>query len=260
MTGLISGYIIVILSITILNRSSVYGSANFHFLSSYKEAWNNFSVRNWQYLIFNIIMFVPLGILLPLTHKNFQKITYILSAGFMLTFVVEILQRITAFGIFELDDIFNNVIGTLVGYSIVMTVISLNKNQKHKYRKAFVYFSPFLIVVALFAGMFIYYNLQEFGNLSQNYDYKLNVKNADIISDIVFSEDTEMVPVYKAPSLNKDKSKKFAADFFNSINTNIDTSNMEILDYHEEIVYRVSRYSLWLNNIDGSYRYTDFSF
>mgnify|MGYP007016534946 FL=1 len=178
----------------------------------------------------------------------------------MLTFVVEILQRITAFGIFELDDIFNNVIGTLVGYSIVMTVISLNKNQKHKYRKAFVYFSPFLIVVALFAGMFIYYNLQEFGNLSQNYDYKLNVKNADIISDIVFSEDTEMVPVYKAPSLNKDKSKKFAADFFNSINTNIDTSNMEILDYHEEIVYRVSRYSLWLNNIDGSYRYTDFSF
>lgn len=261
MTGLISGYIIIVLAITILNRvSGIYGSVNLHFLSSYKEAWNNFSVRNWQYLIFNIIMFVPLGVLLPLTNKKFQKIFYTLLAGFMLTFVIEILQRITAYGIFELDDIFNNLLGTLVGYSIVMTFISLNKRQKHKYRKVFAYFSPLLIVLALFGGVFTYYNLKEFGNLSQNYDYKLNVKDTDIISDIVFSEDTKIVPVYKAPSLNKDKSKKFAADFFNNINTKIDTSNMEILDYHEEIVYRVSDYSLWLNNIDGSYRYTDFTF
>ena len=53
-----------------------------------------------------------------------------------------------------------------------MTVISLNKSQKHKYRKAFAYFSPFLIVAALFGGVFTYYNLKEFGNLSQSYDYK----------------------------------------------------------------------------------------
>lgn len=186
MTGLISGYIIIVLAITILNRvSGIYGNVNLHFLSSYKEAWNNFSVRNWQYLIFNIIMFIPLGILLPLTHKRFQKLLYTLSVGFILTFVIEILQRITAFGIFELDDIFNNIIGTLVGYSIIMTVISLNKSQRHKYRKAFAYFSPFLIVAALFGGVFTYYNLKEFGNLSQNYDYKINVKDTEINLDMV---------------------------------------------------------------------------
>lgn len=265
MIVLISGYLIMVMGVTFLNRGSgIYGGINFNLLSSYKEAWNNFDVRTWQYLIFNIIMFVPLGILLPIAHVKFQKIGITLSTGIMLTLLIELLQFVTASGIFDIADIFNNLLGTLLGYSIVMTIININKRQKHKYRKAFVYFSPFLIVVALFAGVFAYYNLKEFGNLSENYDYKLNMKNTTITSDLTFSTEKKLVSIYKAPSLSKESSKKFAVKFFENIN--VDTSNLEIIDYHEEVVYwarggkDANSYNIWLNNLDGSFKFTDYSY
>lgn len=129
MLSLLAGYLIVVISITFLQRNSFYGQVNLHFLSSYKTAWNSFEVRSWQLLIFNIIMFVPLGILLPIAHKSFRKISHTLAAGFALTCIIEVMQLITSYGIFELDDIFNNLLGTLTGYSMVMTVINLKKTK-----------------------------------------------------------------------------------------------------------------------------------
>ena len=263
MISLIVGYLIVVWSITFLERNSFYGQVNLHFLSSYRAAWNSFDVRSWQFIIFNIIMFVPLGILLPLAHERFRNIACTLASGFALTCLIEVMQLITSYGIFELDDIFNNFLGTLVGYSVVMTVITLNKNQRDKYRKAFACFSPFLITVLLFAGMFTYYNLKEFGNLSQTCDYKLNMKNTVITSDLDFGTEEKTAPIYKAPTINKASSLKLAADFFENIGA--DTSSIEIIDYYEETLYRArgnnrnTSYSIWVNNLDSSYSYTDFS-
>jgi len=263
MFSLIAGYLLVVISITFLERNSFYGEVNLHFLSSYRTAWNSFDVRSWQFLIFNIIMFVPLGILLPLSHNRFRKAVYTLAAGFVFTCLIELMQLITSRGIFELDDIFNNFLGTLVGYSMIMTFITLRKNQRNRYRKAFAYFSTSLITALIFVGMFTYYNLKEFGNLSQDYDYKLNMKNTAITSTINFSRSENTVLVYKAPTLNKESSLKFVIDFFE--NLNIDTSNIEIMDYYTEAVYwsrgndTNKSYNIWLNNLDSSYSYTDFS-
>lgn len=262
MIGLIAGYLIMVMGLTFLNRpSGMFHSFNFSILSSYKEAWNNFDVRTWQSLIFNIIMFVPLGILLPIVHKRFQNITFTLAAGLMLTLLIELLQFVTASGVFDLADIFNNLMGTLVGYSIVMTTINL---KKRRYRVVLKYFSPFFIVLVMFVGIFAYYNLKEFGNLSQNYSNKLNMKNTTITTNLNFDSEENIVPIYKAPSLSKDAAKEFVVDFYENIN--IDTSNIEIIDYHEVAVYWVrggkdgESYNIWLNNLDGSFEYTDFSF
>lgn len=260
MISFIAGYLLVVISITFLERNSFYGEVNLHFLSSYRTAWNSFDVRSWQFLIFNIIMFVPLGILLPLSHNRFHKAAYTLAAGFVFTCLIELMQLITSRGIFELDDIFNNSLGTLVGYSMIMTFITLRKNQRSRYRKVFAYFSPFLVTVLIFVVMFSYYNLKEFGNLSQAYDYKLNMKNTSITSTLDFSRSEKTVPIYKAPALNNESSMKFAIDFFE--NLNIDTSDIEIMDYYTEKVYwsrGSTSYSIWVNNLDSSYSYTDFS-
>lgn len=148
-------------------------------------------------------------------------------------------------------------------YSMIMAVITLRKNQRNRYRKAFAYFSPFLVTVLIFVVMFTYYNLKEFGNLAQAYDYKLNMKNMSITSTLDFSRSEKTAPVYKAPTLNKDSSLKFAIDFFE--NLNIDTSDIEIMDYYTEAVYWSREnngnksHNIWLNNLDSSYSYTDFS-
>lgn len=263
MLGLFAGYLIMVMGVTLNRGGGGIYSFNFNFLSSYKEAWNNFDVRTWQNLIFNIIMFVPLGIMLPFAHKKFHNIIYTLSLGLGFTMFIEFIQFVMNKGVFDMADIFNNLLGTLVGYSIVMTLIILAKGQKYKYRKALVYFSPFIIVVVLFAGMFTYYNLKEFGNLSENYDYKLNLKNTTITTDINFSSEEKIIPIYKAPTLSKEASKEFVVDFFENINVN--TSSIEIIDYHEEAVYWVrgdkgsNSYNIWLNNLNGSFSYTDWS-
>lgn len=263
MLFLFIGYLIVVLSVTFFGRHSSHSQINLHFFSSYRTAWNSFDVKNWQFLIFNIIMFVPLGILLPLAHKRFYKATYTFLTGFALTCLIEIVQLITSRGVFELDDIFNNFLGTIIGYSMVMPFIILLKKQRNKWERAFAYFSPFIITVILFGGMFTYYNLKEFGNLSQNYDYRINMKKVELSSKIDFEIEEKTAIIYKAPTLNKDSSLKFAIDFFENIN--VDTSDIEIMDYHEEIIYwsrggKENRsHNINVYNLDGSYRYFDYS-
>ena len=59
-------YITVVLGATIGSRVSNYSSVNLHLFSSYKDAYNNFSLGEWRNIILNILMFVPIGFLLPL--------------------------------------------------------------------------------------------------------------------------------------------------------------------------------------------------
>ena len=122
-------YIVVVLGATIGHRTSAYGNINLHLFSSYKNAYNSFSIREWRNIILNILMFVPIGFLLPLLFKKCQcfYITYL--AGFFLTLFIEILQLITKRGIFELDDILNNTLGCAIGYGIIMIFISLFKRK-----------------------------------------------------------------------------------------------------------------------------------
>ena len=130
-------YITVVLGATIGSRVSNYSSVNLHLFSSYKDAYNNFSLGEWRNIILNILMFVPIGFLLPLLFKKCQcfYITYL--AGFFLTLFIEILQLITKRGIFELDDILNNTLGCAIGYGIIMIFISLFKRKKSAYWRYF---------------------------------------------------------------------------------------------------------------------------
>ena len=66
----------------------------------------------------NILLFVPLGILIPLIWKYFRKWYKMTSFGFILSLIIEIVQFITKRGYFELDDILLNTVGALVGYCI----------------------------------------------------------------------------------------------------------------------------------------------
>src|SRR5690606_33513838 len=50
LTSLFIGYFMMVIGVTFLNRNSHYpGGVNLAFFSSYQEAWNSFSVREWQF-------------------------------------------------------------------------------------------------------------------------------------------------------------------------------------------------------------------
>ncbi|WP_169733584.1 VanZ family protein [Clostridiisalibacter paucivorans] len=258
---LLTIYIIMFIGVTFLNRDgSFYGNANLHFLSSYREAWNTFAIRNWQFIILNILMFVPLGILLPMLHKNFHNKKWTIGLAFILTLLIECVQLITGFGIFELDDIFNNLLGAVIGYGVVMGIFELIKGKKHRFLRTLNYLLPLILVIGIFKGIFTYYTFKEFGNLSIAHNYKIDMKDAKIFLDIKLNNENRIVPIYKAPSYTEDLAKEFVIDFFE--NLRINTQNIEIDIYENKAIYWIrgnTDYNIWLEYLDGSYRYTDFS-
>ena len=69
-----------------------------------------------QYLL-NIVLFVPLGLFLPLLFEHCCHIKNILLYGFILSFGIEVLQ-LFSYRTTDIDDIIANTLGTLAGYLI----------------------------------------------------------------------------------------------------------------------------------------------
>lgn len=259
---LIAGYIIMVLGVTFLSRPMGIdiGGVNLRLFSSYKEAWNTFTLRSWQFIIFNIVMFVPLGMLLPIFYERFRRSYITIGMGVIFTVLIECVQLITHRGIFELDDLFNNTLGTIIGYCVVMAVLTLIKGEQRSFRKVVLYLLPIFMIVGAFVGIFIKYNLNEFGNLSGAYIYKTDLKNVDISLNTNLSNEQRKAVVYKAPTLNKKEATIFAKEFFS--NMGLDISNLEIDAYSDEANYWIRgdiSYLLRINYLNSTYSYTDFS-
>lgn len=248
-------YLLMVLSVTFLSRGSHYpSSVDLNLFSSYRQAWNTFTLLNWQFVILNIIMFVPLGILLPLFHKRFLSPIWTIGTGLALTLLIEAFQLITKLGIFELDDIFNNLLGTILGYCLFMCIYLIIKKETRRLVK---YILPILIVVGVFFGIFIKYEKQEYGNLYFNYTYKFNLKNTDIKSKVEFSEEDIIAPVYYTKSYTPKELEEFAIMFFEDIG--VSSENMDGKLMNEDILFRNKGYHLWLKGNSGAYNYTDFT-
>jgi len=259
---LLLGYIFIIIILTILSRSiGYYDSVNLSLFRSYRLAWYNYNISNWLHIILNIVMLIPFGILLPLCNYKFYKLKWTVLTGFAFVLLIETLQLITNRGVFDIDDIFNNMIGVLIGYGIVLGIITLIKKQKKEYLNILLYFTPLIIVASLFVGMFLYYNNKEFGNLSISaYIDKINFKNMNINYSTKLSKEKAFVPIYRTSRYNVNSAKDFAVDFLKNINVEtedliLDIYSVDYVNFHT----KDNKFSIKINLLNGSYDYTNFS-
>jgi glycopeptide antibiotics resistance protein len=254
-------YVIMVIGVTFLTRPiGSQSGMNLHLFSSYREAWNTFSLRNWQFVIFNIVMFIPLGMILPFFYNKFRKAYMTVGLGIVFTIFIEMAQLKTLSGIFELDDIFNNTLGTLIGYCVIMTFLILTKERSNKFKKTVIYIVPILIVLITFGGIYTKYNLNEFGNLKEAYIYKFDLKDTEISVDVDLSRDSNILAIYKAPVLDRESADDYAEGFFENIG--LEAEGMEIDAYDDDVIYKINEsddYSLWIDYIGGTYNYSDFS-
>lgn len=111
-------YLFAVLYITFLSREAEETRSNFELFNSYIMF---FKYKNDFYLdmiVYNIIMTIPFGIFLPLLYKPFRSFRRVAFAGFLYSLLIEISQFISGRGLFELDDLFNNTIGAMLGYCL----------------------------------------------------------------------------------------------------------------------------------------------
>ena len=127
---LLVGFFLVYINLTLISnrRTSRFPKAEWQLFWSYKEAfeWVNGKIHIKQLglarlILLNILVYVPVGLLMPLVFKK-NSYRYALLIGFFLSLFTEIVQYITHRGLCELDDLFNNMLGCLIGMVIVAIV------------------------------------------------------------------------------------------------------------------------------------------
>ena len=114
-------YILIVLYITIFNRMPEEKRVDMELFRSYRLLIVD---KNYFYLYqisCNILMTIPFGILVPTFSKKCRKFSSLAIAGFLFSFVIECAQYFTGRGLFEMDDLFNNTLGAILGF-IIFTV------------------------------------------------------------------------------------------------------------------------------------------
>ncbi len=128
---LLVAWLTLVVGLTLLDRGAHYGGRiNYWLFSGYVAAWNNRSFGEFQQIVFNLIMFMPLGFLLPLLGKQFQRAVPVVMVSFLISLGVETAQLLTARGIFDLDDLLHNTLGGLAGFSLLDAVLTSAKQKK----------------------------------------------------------------------------------------------------------------------------------
>lgn len=223
-------YIVVVIGATFLSRpptDSYNDTMNLKLFSSYVEAYHNIGVvllnnvllRN---LILNIMLFIPLGFLLPLYSNKLRKMYIVVPIGLLATLTIEFTQHFNNYGTFEIDDALNNTIGTLLGYCIFMIFHRLKNREKLK--KVIGYTIPIIIIIGVFSTILIRYNNQEFGNFEFENNYTIDMSRVNVKSEIQLSNKIKKLKVYKTEIITRDEAREIALNVFEKMGKENDNS------------------------------------
>ena len=87
------------------------------FLSYYK-AYKVNNAELWLQIIMNIAMYIPIGFALPGCFSRMNKLWKVLVLVLICSIGIETIQYIFSIGYAEVDDVIDNMFGTLIGYSL----------------------------------------------------------------------------------------------------------------------------------------------
>lgn len=74
-------------------------------------------LNGFDNLFGNVLAFMPLGVLIPLTFPGMDHWWEVLLHSFWLSLCIELFQLISHFGVFDVDDILLNTIGGVLGFA-----------------------------------------------------------------------------------------------------------------------------------------------
>ena len=96
------------------------------------QLFSTFGTSGWQqkFIYENILMFVPFGALMYLLFKKVRRVYRVWIIGFSASIFIETIQYMTHLGLFQADDMFNNVLGMTIGYGVGELIKEMLKNIK----------------------------------------------------------------------------------------------------------------------------------
>ena len=108
-------------------------------------------IEDWKNSILNILLFVPLGMMLPLLWHTYQKIRKTLLFGFAASLTIELLQLLT-FRATDVNDLITNTLGTALGFICIKSFYQ-NKQKFETYASK----DAIIVIGAILVVMFFLY-------------------------------------------------------------------------------------------------------
>ncbi|PES61823.1 hypothetical protein CN507_27775 [Bacillus cereus] len=111
--------------------------------------------------LLNILLFMPLGFLLPTIWPHFRKMKNTVCAGFFFSWAIELNQLLNN-RITDIDDLFTNTLGAIIGYVIYRVLFKMICKREEKkldtnFPLVIKYEAIFCLVCSFVGAMFIYY-------------------------------------------------------------------------------------------------------
>lgn len=252
-----AGYIALVLFATNFRTSGMIREVNLHLFRAWREALNNFSQHRWLNVLLNIGMFFPFGFLLPILSRKFRKWYYSIPAGFSFSLLIELLQLIFSRGVFDVDDLFCNTLGAMIGYFVVMVILSGCQRAGKGWRPMLTYGCLTLISLGSIGCVFLNYHAKEFGNLPQAPAYRIDTRCTDWTLECMLPIHRDAVGVYRIQTRTTEDCDAFAEEFKRIIPT-----EFEDISYYQEAAYYMDHgngdgaHFLFVHYLDQGYEYT----
>lgn len=257
---LFSGYLTGLITITLFLRTTGSTGIQWHLFRSFWEAWNHFDIHFWTLFLGNIAMFMPLGSFLPLLFHPFRRWYVTIPTGFGVSLLIEAAQLIFQLGSADVDDLFCNTLGTVLGYCLCMVGISLYE-RKPVWNTALYGVFPLLSAAAL-VGIFITYYTQPYGTLTEGPSFVVDTSGVEWVLDCDLSDEPREVDIYYAEPFSPDSCFTFAETFAERENA----VSRFIFNYDDSAYFEYWRipdgtgFSLEVNYADRSYHYSDYTY
>lgn len=119
--SILAAYILLLLYLAVFSREPANKSIVWlDLLGGYTHPKYN-SVSNG---LLNICSFIPIGVLVSLIASKY-RIGKSVLVGLLVSVVIEVSQLISRRGVFDVDDLLNDVVGALVGSLLVVLVMHI---------------------------------------------------------------------------------------------------------------------------------------
>ena len=246
---LLIGWAGAFLYVTVLQKSYCGRIWNFQPFLMLREAFNRFTPQLLLNIPMNIAVFVPFGILLPLLFKKQEKWKWALLTGALTALGTELLQLLTARGVCDIDDVILDTLGTMLGWSATMLVLSFKNGEKAKSLRYLTVPVGTLLTAAFLFGA---YYLKPYGNFPEGYVEKADLSGITFqMDDSLNSNNYYSAGVYKVGRISREESEQFAMDY--AARQGIQFS--DVFYYDTMIMYRADEGQLDVYYQDGSWKY-----
>ncbi len=84
----------------------------------------------------NVIGFIPYGIFIPILFRRTDGFLKLLLIGFLTSLTIETIQLMFDVGVFDVDDLMLNTLGTILGYGLYRSVKKIIVCERKKNEKS----------------------------------------------------------------------------------------------------------------------------